>query len=63
MNELSLCYEINSFAWFLFPGFAGKLFPFILVPCFIAELSMPVATLQKSKHFHLGGTGKKANER
>jgi hypothetical protein len=35
-----VCYVVNSFAWFLDPIFAGIIFPYILVPCFIAELSM-----------------------
>jgi hypothetical protein len=36
----SVCYVINSFAWFLIPKLAAKLVPGILVPCFIAELSL-----------------------
>lgn len=35
-----LCYLTNSFANFLAPGFAAGLFPYILVPCFVAELSL-----------------------
>jgi hypothetical protein len=34
------CYIINSFAHFLAPG--SNLYPFILLPCFIAELSLTV---------------------
>lgn len=35
-----LCYLVNSFSWFLVPAFAGKLYPVILVPCFVGELSL-----------------------
>ncbi|MFT3933902.1 MAG: DUF4386 domain-containing protein [Chitinophagaceae bacterium] len=35
-----LCYFINSFSWFLYPSFAANLFPFILLPCLVAELSL-----------------------
>jgi lipid-A-disaccharide synthase-like uncharacterized protein len=36
----SFCYITNSFACFLAPKFANILFPAILVPAFIAELSL-----------------------
>jgi hypothetical protein len=35
-----LCYLTNSFANFLSPAFAAHLFPYILAPCFVAELSL-----------------------
>jgi hypothetical protein len=35
-----LCYLTNSFANFLSPAFAAHLFPYILTPCFVAELSL-----------------------
>lgn len=35
-----VCYLVNSLAGFLAPGFARALFPYILVPCLIAELSL-----------------------
>ncbi len=35
-----LCYLTNSFASFLSPAFAHQLFPYILVPSFIGELSV-----------------------
>jgi hypothetical protein len=35
-----LCYLTNSFANFLLPALAARLFPYILVPCFVAELSL-----------------------
>lgn len=34
-----LCYIINSFALFLAPSLANALFPYILLPSFVAELS------------------------
>jgi len=36
----ALCYVTNSFAWFFAPKFAAMLIPGILVPCFIAEVSV-----------------------
>ena len=36
----SVCYVANSFAWFLAPKFAAMLIPGILIPCFIAEVSV-----------------------
>ncbi len=43
----ALCYVVNSFAWFLVPAFAAMLFPAILLPCFIAELSLCLWLLTK----------------
>lgn len=34
------CYLVNSFSLFIAPGFAALLFPWILVPCLVAELSL-----------------------
>ena len=34
------CYLTNSFALFLDPGIAARLFPWILMPCLVAELSL-----------------------
>jgi hypothetical protein len=34
------CYLFNSFAVFLSPGLAAYLFPWILLPCLLAELSL-----------------------
>lgn len=34
------CYLFNSFAIILAPEFASSLFPFIMLPCFIGELSL-----------------------
>lgn len=39
MQIAGLCYLVNSFALILSPSLADKLFPAILVPSFIAELS------------------------
>jgi len=36
----SLCYSANSFAWFLLPRFATIIFPGIMLPCLVAELSL-----------------------
>lgn len=33
-------YLINSLAWFLFPHIAAYLFPYVLLPAFIGEISM-----------------------
>lgn len=40
MQIAGVCYLVNSFAVFLSPELAGILFPFILLPCLIAELSL-----------------------
>lgn len=37
-----LCYLINSFALLLTPDFQDRIFPAILVPAFIGELSLAV---------------------
>ncbi len=42
-----LCYFVNSFSWFLSPSFAGVLFPYILLPCLLAELSLSLWLLVK----------------
>ena len=42
-----LCYLVNSFALILFPLLADALFPFILLPPFIGELSMALWLLFK----------------
>jgi Domain of unknown function (DUF4386) len=41
------CYMINSFTGFLSPEFHNPLFPLILVPCFIGELSVALWLLIK----------------
>ncbi len=40
MAVAGVCYAINSFAIFLAPALADRLFPYILVPCFVAELAL-----------------------
>ena len=40
MQIAGICYLINSFSLIIVPSFADKLFPFILLPPFIAELSL-----------------------
>ena len=40
MQIAGLCYLVNSFALILSPPFSDKIFPVILVPPFIAELSL-----------------------
>ena len=40
MAIAGLCYLTNSFATFLSPEFATRLFPYILVPGSVAELSL-----------------------
>ena len=47
MQIAGLCYLINSFALILAPTFADRLFPAILVPSFIAELSLCLWLLVK----------------
>ena len=37
-----LCYFINSLTWFLYPDFAGAIYPVILIPCFLGELAFSV---------------------
>ena len=56
-------YLINSLAWFLFPGIAAHLFPYILLPAFIGEVSMCIwlivkgvnVTKWEEKTTHLAG--------
>lgn len=40
MAVAGLCYLTNSFSVFIAPGFAALLFPYILLPCLVAELSL-----------------------
>jgi Domain of unknown function (DUF4386) len=42
-----LCYLSNSFVFFLAPSVSGSLFPWILLPCFVAELSLALWLLVK----------------
>lgn len=47
MQIAGLCYLVNSFSLLLFPGFAARIFPTILAPAFIAELSFCIWLLVK----------------
>jgi len=47
MVVAGLCYWVNRLALFLLPEVAGRLFPFILRPCFIAELSFALWLVAK----------------
>jgi hypothetical protein len=42
-----VCYLTNSFALFLAPAFADRIFPAVLFPCFIGELSLCLWLLVK----------------
>lgn len=42
-----LCYLINSFTLLIAPQLANSLFPFIMIPCFVAELSFALRLLIK----------------
>ena len=44
------CYLLNSFAVFLSPGLAAHLFPWILLPCLVAELSLALWLVVKGIH-------------
>jgi uncharacterized protein DUF4386 len=47
MQIAGVCYVINSFAVLLYPPLGSRLFPFILLPPFIAELSLALWLLVK----------------
>lgn len=47
MQIAGVCYLINSFSLLLAPGFANLVFPFILLPSFIGELSVCLWMLLK----------------
>ena len=47
MAIAGICYLINSFALIVAPSFAGRLFPAILIPAFVAELSLALWLLGK----------------
>lgn len=47
MQIAGVCYAVNSFALLLSPPLAGRLFPAILIPSLIAELSLTVWLLAK----------------
>ena len=47
MAVAGACYLLNSFAFFLAPPFAAKLFPALFAPIFVAELSLSLWLLVK----------------
>lgn len=47
MGVAGICYLINSFALIVAPAVAGRLFPAILLPAFVAELSLALWLLLK----------------
>jgi hypothetical protein len=47
MQIAGVCYLINSFALLLAPDLAARLFPAILMPCLVAELSLALWLLIK----------------
>ena len=47
MQVAGVCYIVNTFVLLLAPDWARQLFPAILVPCFIAELSLGLWMLVK----------------
>jgi hypothetical protein len=47
MQLAGTCYLVNSFALLLAPDLEGQLFPFILMPCLVAELSLALWLLVK----------------
>jgi hypothetical protein len=47
MQVAGVCYIANTFTLLLAPHIANQLFPFILMPCFIAELSLGLWLLVK----------------
>lgn len=54
-----ICYLFNSFAIFLAPEFAGSLFPFIMLPCFVGELSLALwLSVKGVKVSHAYSSGK-----
>jgi hypothetical protein len=50
MVAAGLCYLTNSFALFVAPSLAIRLYPFILLPCFIGELSLALWLLVVGVH-------------
>ena len=50
MQIAGACYLINSFALLLSPAFARLLFPAILLPALIGELSFAIWLLVKGVH-------------
>jgi hypothetical protein len=47
MQIAGVCYLVNSFAVIIAPAFANRMFPFVLLPPFLAELSLCLWLLVK----------------
>jgi uncharacterized protein DUF4386 len=47
MQITGMCYLVNSFSLILSPSFANMLYPYILIPAFIGELSLCLWLLVK----------------
>ena len=63
MGIAGACYVVNSFAVLLSPPLASRLFPAILVPCLVAELSLALWLVVKGvdvekwdRRYHRGNT-------
>jgi hypothetical protein len=52
MQVAGVCYISNTFALLLAPDLAQQMFPAILMPCFIAELSLGLWMLVKGVNVH-----------
>jgi hypothetical protein len=52
MQIAGLCYLVNSFALILAPACANKLFPAIMIPCFIAEAGFCLWLIIKGINVH-----------
>ncbi|MBN8651472.1 MAG: DUF4386 domain-containing protein [Cytophagales bacterium] len=49
MFAAGVCYITNSVAYFISPTFRNYLLPYILIPCFIAELSLSINMIAGSR--------------
>jgi hypothetical protein len=62
MQIAGVCYAVNSFALLLSPTLASQLFPAILIPSLIAELSLAVWLLVKGVRAEKWGQHGNGNE-
>ena len=51
-----LGYLVNSVGWFLAPHFAANLFPYVLLPAFIGEVSMSLWLIFKGVRMREAGS-------
>jgi hypothetical protein len=49
MFVAGVCYITNSVTYFISPAFRSYLLPFILIPCFVAELSLSINMIAGSR--------------